>query len=155
MLTEAFWEETMDMVTSGTLSYGPEGYTLTYMEDADAGMGRTQTAIQFGGGNRVVMRHSGEVNTHMIFEKGCKHVSYYDTDMGALTLGVTTKSLRFHIGGGRGGPIDLELEYMLEIDNEVTGANTLNIRISDRNGDVPIDARPPASVNAGDGTFLN
>ena len=147
----------MDMVTSGTLSRGPDGYTLTYMENPETGMGRTQTTILFGGG-RMVMRHRGEINTHMIFEKGRKHVSYYDTEMGPLTLGVNTRELRCDIGGAH-GPIDLEVDYTLEIDNEITGANTLSIRVSDRDGygdgGVPIDASPPGNVNAGDGIFLN
>jgi uncharacterized beta-barrel protein YwiB (DUF1934 family) len=159
-LAEAFWEESMDMVTSGTLSRDPEGYTLTYMEDQNAGMGRTQTTILFGGG-RVVMHHRGEVNTHMVFEKGCKHVSYYDTEVGALTLGVSTTGLRCDVGGA-GVPIDLELEYTLEIDNEITGTNTLSIRVSDKDGasggddGAPINAKPPQSLKlSGNGMLLN
>lgn len=155
LLAEAFWEETSDVVTSGTLSHGPEGYTLTYAEDGRSGLGRTQTTLLFGG-ERVMMMHTGEVNTHMIFEKDRKHVSYYDTGMGALTVGVSTSKLSFDVGGAD-GPIDLEMEYTLDIDNEVTGANVVSIRISGRGPDGrPIDAPPPGTVLRGmDGTILN
>lgn len=157
-LAEAFWEESMDMVTSGTLSRGPDGYTLTYMENPDNEMGRTQTTILFGG-PRVVMQHDGEINTHMVFEPGCKHVSYYDTGMGSLTLSVSTKTLCCDVSGVD-GPIDLEMEYTLEIDNEITGTNTLSIRVSGMDAapsvGFPINARPPRNVKSGtDSVFLN
>ena len=153
MLAEDIWEESMDMVTSGTISPEPEGFTLTYLEDdVSTGMGNTTTTLMFGGG-RVTVFRSGEVSTQMVFEKDRKHVSYYETEMGTMTVGVSTSRLRCDLGGAQ-GPIDLEMEYTLEIDNEVAGENSISIRVS-RDAGTPINASPPRNPRGFSGQILH
>lgn len=158
LLTEAFWEDSMDLVTSGTLSRGPEGLVVTYAENAASGMGDTQTTLMLNT-ERLTMMRSGDVTTQMVFEPGRKHVTYYETEFGVLTIGVNTSRLLCDISD-KGDPIDIEMEYTLEVDNEMTGANIISIRVSgsadcgDGHTLPPIEAKPPRNWNLGQGSHI-
>lgn len=158
LLAQENWEDSMDLVTSGTLSRGPDGLEVTYSEDDASGLGRTQTTLLLGA-ERVTMLRSGDVTTQMVFERGRKHVTYYETEFGVLTIGVNTSRLLCDVGD-KGSPIDIEMEYTLEIDNEMTGANVISIRVSgsmdntDGRSLPPIEAKPPRSRSYGQGNHI-
>lgn len=44
--------------------------------------------------NKIEVTKSGAMNGQLIFEQGKNHLTYYDTPMGSLLMGVNTSSIR-------------------------------------------------------------
>ncbi|MDR1735685.1 MAG: DUF1934 domain-containing protein [Oscillospiraceae bacterium] len=141
VFADDFFEDSMDIVTSGTLSRGPDGITITYAEGDAEGLGHTETTLLLGS-QRVTLVRCGDVSTQMVFEPGRKHVSVYETEYGTMTVGVNTTRLHCDIGES-GESINLDIEYTLEIDHALTGSNSISIRVSKRDG----ARRPPVMAD--------
>jgi uncharacterized beta-barrel protein YwiB (DUF1934 family) len=64
----------------------------------------------------------------MIFQKGQKHISHYDTAYGAFTIGVYSNVVDVNIND-RGG--EIMVNYLLEVDNAKTGDNDFWMEIKE------------------------
>lgn len=118
-------DNNVELVTSGRF-YEKNGiYYLSYKESELTGLGDTTTTVKVENDKVTVIRF-GELETHMIFEEGQKHISYYDMGFGALTVGVSTKSIDKRIGESGGY---MKIDYAMEINNAVAGESALCIDI--------------------------
>ena len=68
----------------------------------------------------VTLIRAGSVNSQFVFQQGQKHVSYYDTEYGAFTVGVTANEVDVKIDDNGG---EIRIGYQLEIDNNESGEN--------------------------------
>lgn len=114
-------DDNVELVTSGRFYEKNGCYYVSYKESELTGLGDTTTTVKIENKKVTVMRF-GELETHMIFEEGKKHISYYDMGFGALTVGINTKKIDKKIGesGGR-----MKIDYSMEINNAVAGENAL------------------------------
>lgn len=71
----------IELVTEGTFKTTPSGCSFTYDESSLTGLEGTTTTFDIEGGI-VTMTRTGQVNSQMIFEKGRKHFSLYETPFG-------------------------------------------------------------------------
>lgn len=125
-------EETIELVTEGRLeSDGDAGYTLSYQESEVTGMEGTLTTFQIEK-DRITLLRLGEFNSQMVFERGRRHLSMYNTPHGALSVGVNTREMEAHMGE-RGGSI--RVAYDVEIDHAVTGMNVFEIQVREAKRD--------------------
>lgn len=93
--------EEMELVTPGRLVRDAQGrYTISYEESELTGLEGTTTVLQIEGG-RVTLLREGSVNSQMVFEEGCRHLSMYETPYGALSVGINTRRMKNTVGGGR------------------------------------------------------
>ncbi len=122
--------ESIELVTNGRFYEKGGNYYVSYKESELTGLGETTTTLKIEN-NKVTVIRSGDVQSHMIFEEGKKHISYYDMGFGALTVGVSTKSIDKKISdvGGK-----MTIDYALEINNAMTGENAFCIDIKEPNG---------------------
>ncbi len=120
-------DDSVELVTHGNFYKKGEDYYITYDESEITGLGKTNTTVKVEP-NRVTIIRFGETRSHMIFEEGEKHVSYYDMGAGSLTIGISTKKLRARLNdnGGR-----LVISYTMEINNSMTGENSFDITVSE------------------------
>lgn len=120
-------DDCVELVTHGNFYKKGEDYYITYDESEITGLGKTSTTVKVEP-NRVTIIRFGETRSHMIFEEGEKHVSYYDMGAGSLTIGISTKKLRARLNdnGGR-----LVINYTMEINNSMTGENSFDITVSE------------------------
>ena len=122
----------VDMVADGSMVRHPQGYTVSYREpfeqDKDA---RTTLFVEDG---RVTIMQSGEQSSQMVFEEGRRHVSYYDTAEGPVTMGITANRVEADIGqdGGR-----IEVDYGVEIAGNLAEASFVHIDIRAASGSWP------------------
>ena len=114
-----------ELVTSGTLRTGPEGYTIAYQETELTGLEGTTTKLHIEG-PRVTLVREGSVNSQMIFEAGRKHLSMYETPYGSLAVGIETSRLKNTVGEGGG---ELEIDYAIEIDNLLAGKSLFRLNV--------------------------
>ena len=77
-------------------------------------------------GGRVTLLREGSVNSQMVFEEGCRHLSMYETPYGALSVGINTRRMKNTVGEDGG---DLEIDYAVEIDNLLAGQNLFRMSV--------------------------
>ena len=118
--------EEMELVTPGRLVRDAQGrYTISYEESELTGLEGTTTVLQIEGG-RVTLLREGSVNSRMVFEEGCRHLSMYETPYGALSVGINTRRMKNTVGEDGG---DLEIDYAVEIDNLLAGQNLFRMSV--------------------------
>ena len=118
--------EEMELVTPGSLIRdGQGGYTISYEESELTGLEGTTTVLRIEGG-RVTLLREGSVNSQMVFEEGCRHLSMYETPYGALSVGINTKRMKNTVGENGG---DLEIDYAVEMDNLLAGQNLFRMSV--------------------------
>lgn len=121
---EAEWDKT-ELTAPGVLEDVTGGWMLSYQEAEQSGLGDTHTTILIEP-QRVLLRRRGTVNTEMIFEVGKVYTTLYEMPFGALTLDVSTDSIRQKLSR-RGGV--LEICYNIASHGQVQSENRLKIRI--------------------------
>ncbi|MGE4277298.1 MAG: DUF1934 domain-containing protein [Lawsonibacter sp.] len=122
--------DTIELVTEGRLMRDDSGYTLTYQESELTGLEGTLTTIQVEG-EQVTLMRVGEVNAQMVFQKGRRHLSMYNTPYGAMAVGVNTRNLLTNLDD-QGG--DIEIDYAIEIDHMIAGRNLFQIKVKEAEG---------------------
>ena len=113
--------DSIELVTSGRFYEKNGNYYISYKESELTGLGNTTTTVKVEK-NKVTVIRFGDLETHMIFEEGKKHISYYDMGFGALTVGISTKSIDKSLSdlGGQ-----MKIDYAMEINNAVAGESAL------------------------------
>ena len=109
----------MELVTEGKYYKKDEAYFITYDESEVTGMNGTTTTLMVTD-DVVTLVRAGSVNSQFVFQQGQKHISYYDTEYGAFTVGVTANEVDVRIDDNGG---EIRIDYLLEIDNNETGEN--------------------------------
>ena len=117
--------DSVELVTSGRFYQKGGNYYVSYKESELTGLGDTTTTMKIEDKKVTVMRF-GETQTHMVFEEGQKHISYYDMGFGGFTIGVSTRSIDNGLtdAGGK-----MKIDYAMEVNNAVTGENAFFIDI--------------------------
>ena len=118
-------ENQMELVTEGKYYRKGDTYYVTYKESEVTGMEGTTTTLKVANGKVTLMRF-GTVNSQMVFERGQKHVSHYDTTFGAFTIGVFASEVDIKMDDHGG---EIRVDYHLEIDNSKTGENDFYMQI--------------------------
>ncbi|MDD4296902.1 MAG: DUF1934 domain-containing protein [Ruminiclostridium sp.] len=117
--------EVMNFITEGTYSKKDNCYCITYDESPVTGLDGTTTTMEIASDSVTLIRY-GNVSSLMVFEKGRKHTSEYNTEYGIFAVGVTARKLNVELND-HGGHFDIE--YVLEVNNQVTSFTTLNIKV--------------------------
>lgn len=114
-----------EFVTEGEYVQRNGKYFLKYQEQIDSDLGECSTVIKMND-DVVVMSRSGSANTQMIFEKGKRHMSHYETPLGSFTIGVSTDSLVVDVDENGGS---VKVNYVLDINSSAQIHNKLHINI--------------------------
>lgn len=86
-------EEPVELITFGDY-YNKNGKHYILYDEIDMEEGENiKNRIKIGDGKIEVVK-SGTTNGQLIFEQGKNHMTYYDTAMGSLLMGVNTNSIR-------------------------------------------------------------
>lgn len=125
-------DDSVELVTSGRYYEKGGNYYVSYKESELTGLGDTTTTVKIED-NKVTVMRFGELQTHMIFEEGQKHISYYDMGFGALTVGVSTRSIDKSLNDAGGS---MKIDYAMEINNSVAGESALCMNIREATPDV-------------------
>lgn len=109
----------LEFVTEGKYYKKGDTYYVMYKESEVTGMDGTTTTLKVDRDMVTLMRF-GSVNSQFIFKKGKKHVSYYDTEYGAFTVGILANEVNVNVDDNGG---EIEVDYELEIDDNKSGNN--------------------------------
>ncbi len=114
-------EDNVELVTNGRFYNKGGCYYVSYKESELTGLGNTTTTVKIEKDKVTVIRF-GDLESHMIFEEGQKHISYYDMGFGGLTVGVNTRSIDKNLTDAGG---NMRIDYAMEINNSVAGESAL------------------------------
>lgn len=115
----------LELVTEGKYYKKNNNYYVSYAETEVTGMEGTTTTLKISD-NTVTLMRFGIVNSQMVFEKGQKHVSYYDTAYGAFTVGVIANEVNVKADDNSA---EINIGYQVEVDNNRTGNNNFSITV--------------------------
>ena len=118
--------ERLETCAAGFLNKNKNGIQLHYTESEESGMGATKTTVHLCDGV-VSVNRSGNVNSHMLFEKGKTHNCIYDTGFFPMQLMISTKELKCDLSelGGK-----LLVDYSVEIAGNSAEKTTLTLSVS-------------------------
>ena len=118
--------EEPELMTEGVMLSGDGGaIVLEYQETELTGMEGTTTRITVQG-DTVVLTREGSVNSQMVFQRGKRNSSVYETHWGSMLVDISTASLKYRLDD-RGGV--MEIKYTVAVDHQVTGMNQVKIRV--------------------------
>ena len=118
-------EET-ELMTEGVMVSNDDGsFVLEYEETELTGMEGTTTRFTIEG-DTVVLTREGRIHSQMIFQRGKRNSSLYETPWGTMMVDISTASLQYRLSD-RGGVI--EIKYTIAVDHQVTGMNQFKIRV--------------------------
>ena len=119
--------DAMQLVTAGQYGMDADEIRMTWTESELTGMEGTRTSITVQP-NSVVVSREGQLNTVMEFEEGQKHYFLYETPFGSATMGLNTRRIRNRLGMHGG---DMEIEYTLDVDQNIVGRNRFYIQVQE------------------------
>ena len=118
-----------ELMTEGSMTIAGDGaIVLEYQETELTGMEGTTTRFTIQD-DMVTLTRTGRVNSQMLFQRGKRHSSLYETPWGTMMVDITTTSLAHRLSS-RGGI--LEIKYTIAVDHQVTGQNQFKIRVRER-----------------------
>lgn len=115
----------VELTTEGELSISTDSYTLKYKESELTGMEGTTTEITVENNGIVNLVRSGTVNSNLVFEEGKRHLSYYDTNDGAFSIGVFASYVDTVLESNYG---EISITYAMDVDDKPIGENEIRVR---------------------------
>ncbi len=115
----------MRLTTVGRLTGKKDKWKLKYTEmqpDTNEKHNITMTMDK----GVVTMMRDGAYGTNMVFEKGYRYESSYQTPFGALDMGIYPTHVNYDVGEDGNGEVNLK--YQLDIQGQYTSFHDLRIR---------------------------
>lgn len=103
--------EPVELITMGNY-YNKNGKHYILFDESDPEDGTTKNRIKIAP-HKIEVVKSGATNAQMIFEEGKTNLTYYDTMMGSLLMGVTTEYIQLMEEDNR---IRAKVRYSLEVN---------------------------------------
>ncbi|MGC4018510.1 MAG: DUF1934 domain-containing protein [Muricomes sp.] len=109
-------DEAIEVVTPGNYYYKNGKHYVIYDEVMEGMQGTIKNKIKITGTDSVEIMKTGLSNTHMIFEKNKKNLTYYQTPYGQMLVGVKTRNMEVNVTEDN---IDVSVDYeVLDINYE-------------------------------------
>lgn len=118
--------EPIVLVAPGNYYLKNEKHYILY-EELDEDGTKTKNTIKIGKDMVDIMR-KGPASSHMVFEKGKEHLTYYDTPYGSMLMGIDTSKVAFQEVND--GKMELEVDYALSIDGKHMSDCNIKITIT-------------------------
>ena len=111
-------EENLQIITHASFSGSKEDYTLIYTEQ-NRESGESKTELRCENGEKItVVRFGDEMTTHLILEKGRRHISCHNTPYGTFSMGITALEIDSDMDENGG---TLHFRYATDIENNPLG----------------------------------
>ena len=127
---EATEDETMSMLTSGSLEVDDAKAVIRYEESIDESQPPQQVELVVEN-ETVTMNRGGVYSTQMVFRLGCRYEGQYRTPYGDMDLALYCTRLGYDLGEDGG---DLELSYQLDINGRFAAMHDMELHLF-RQGD--------------------
>jgi uncharacterized beta-barrel protein YwiB (DUF1934 family) len=121
--------EPIEIVVPGEYFFRNGNHYLRYEEIMEEASRPTVNYIKLTP-KAMELRKKGTVNVNMVFEQGKKSMSYYNTPMGTLQLGIAATALEFRESEGE---LDIKVDYSMDMNDEHVADCFLTIQAQPKN----------------------
>lgn len=108
-------DEAIEVVTPGNYYCKNGKHYVIYDEVMEGMHGTIKNRIKITGTDSVEIMKTGLSNTHMVFERNKKNITYYQTPYGQMLIGVKTRNMEINVTEEN---IDVSVDYELDINYE-------------------------------------
>ena len=119
--------EVTELITEGTMTIDDGEIILEYQESELTGMEGTNTRFIVHP-DEVELTRTGMVESRMLFQRGKRNSSLYETPWGTMMVDVSTTQLAHRLSE-RGGV--MEIGFTIAVNHQVTGENRFKIRVKE------------------------
>ena len=121
--------DSIELTTLGSFTKLNGKYYITYREQNDQS-DATVTTVTVDGDNRVTLSRRGEITSHMLLEKGKRHLFHYKTSFAEFMLGLFANKISNSLNDDGG---KLNFSYTLDINSGLISENEIEINIKEAN----------------------
>lgn len=123
-------QEAIEVVSPANYYFKNGKHYVLYDEVVEGLPGTIKNKIKITGEDTVEIVKSGISDSHMIFEKNKKNLTYYKTPYGQMLVGVNTKNMEISVMEDN---IDILVEYELDVNHEPMAESTIRMNITSKN----------------------
>lgn len=121
--------EPIEVVTPASYYCKNGKHYVIYDEVLEGAAGIIKNKIKITGSDVLEIMKSGVANTHMMFEKNKKNLTYYHTPYGQMLIGVNTTSMQVDVSDEN---IDVRVDYELDVNHEPMADCKIRMNITSR-----------------------
>ena len=121
-------DNTSEMSVVGTVTYEDDKSVIEYIEN-NAETGAEDTAITVFNNDTVSIVRNGQFSSEMTVEKNNRHLTFYRTPYGELTMGIYGNQVEWS-RDDKGAT--LKMRYSLDFNNGLISENTMIIYIEEK-----------------------
>ena len=121
-------DNTSEMSVVGTVTYEDDKSIIEYIEN-NAETGAEDTAITVFNNDTVSIVRNGQFSSEMMVEKNNRHLTFYRTPYGELTMGIYGNQVEWS-RDDKGAT--LKMRYSLDFNNGLISENTMIIYIEEK-----------------------
>lgn len=118
--------EPVEVITPASYFFKNGKHYIVYDEMAEGLSGVTKNKVKITGNEKLEIIKSGIINAHMVFEKGKKYHTNYETPYGQFAMGFYTKDLKITEEEEK---ISIRVNYNLELNDEIITVCTIQITV--------------------------
>ena len=107
--------ESVELITSGSYYKKNGKHYIIYDEIVEGVSDTIKNKIKISGTDSLEIMKSGLSNTHMIFEKNKKNLTYYKTLYGQMLVGLNTRNMEIEVSDET---IKVRVDYELDVNHE-------------------------------------
>ena len=121
-------DNTSEMSVVGTVTYEDDKSVIEYIENNEE-TGAEDTAITVFSNDTVSIVRNGQFSSEMMVEKNNRHLTFYRTPYGELTMGIYGNQVEWSRDDT--GAV-LKMRYSLDFNNGLISENTMIIDIEEK-----------------------
>jgi uncharacterized beta-barrel protein YwiB (DUF1934 family) len=121
-------DNTSEMSVVGTVTYDDDKNIIEYIENNEE-TGAEDTAITVYNNDTVSIVRNGQFSSEMMVEKNNRHLTFYRTPYGELTMGIYGNQVEWSRDDT--GAV-LKMRYSLDFNNGLISENTMIIYIEEK-----------------------
>ena len=119
-------DEEIEVVTPASYYCRNGKHYIIYDEVVEGMTGTIKNKIKITGDSVVEIMKSGLSNTHMVFEKNRKNLTYYRTPYGQMLVGLNTRNMEIRVADDE---IDVQVKYELDVNHEPVADCSIKMNI--------------------------
>ena len=108
-------DDEIEVVTPASYYCRNGKHYIIYDEVVEGMAGTIKNKIKITGDSVLEIMKSGLSNTHMVFEKNRKNLTYYRTPYGQMLVGLNTRNMEIRVADDE---IDIQVKYELDVNHE-------------------------------------
>ena len=108
-------DDEIEVVTPASYYCRNGKHYIIYDEVMEGMPGTIKNKIKISGQDSLEIRKTGMSNSHMVFEKNKKNLTYYRTPYGQMLVGVNTRDMQISVKEDK---IDVLVSYELDVNHE-------------------------------------